>query len=44
MAFASILMVVSLCSLPAEAQQQPAGFAVGRFHQSPPGAGWFIMG
>jgi hypothetical protein len=36
-------MAVSLCSLPAEAQQQPAGFAVERFYQSAPGGGWFIM-
>ena len=27
----------------AQAQQQPAGFAVERFYQSAPGAGWFIM-
>src|ERR1700744_5278119 len=27
----------------AHAQQQPAGFAVERFYQSAPGAGWFIM-
>jgi hypothetical protein len=27
----------------ANAQQQPAGFAVGRFYQSAPGGGWFIM-
>jgi hypothetical protein len=27
----------------ADAQQQPAGFAVGRFYQSAPGGGWFIM-
>jgi hypothetical protein len=39
LAFASVL----LCCLPAEAQQQPAGFAVGRFYQSAPGSGWFIM-
>jgi hypothetical protein len=27
----------------AGAQQQPAGFAVERFYQSAPGAGWFVM-
>jgi hypothetical protein len=27
----------------ADAQQQPAGFAVERFYQSAPGGGWFIM-
>lgn len=27
----------------AAAQQQPAGFAVERFYQSAPGAGWFVM-
>jgi hypothetical protein len=27
----------------AEAQQQPAGFAVARFYQSAPGGGWFVM-
>jgi hypothetical protein len=43
LAFAGVLMVVSLCSFPAGAQQQPAGFAVGRFYQSAPGGGWFIM-
>jgi hypothetical protein len=43
LAFAGVLVAVSLCSLPAEAQQQPAGFAVERFYQSAPGAGWFIM-
>jgi hypothetical protein len=43
LAFASVVMAVSLCSLPAEAQQQPAGFAVERFYQSAPGGRWFIM-
>jgi hypothetical protein len=43
LAFAGVLMAVSRCSLPAEAQQQPAGFAVERFYQSAPGGGWFIM-
>jgi hypothetical protein len=43
LAFASVFMALSLCSLPAEAQQQPAGFAVERFYQSAPGGGWFIM-
>src|ERR1700684_251121 len=42
-AFASVLVAVSLCSLPAVAQQPPAGFAVERFYQSAPGGGWFIM-
>jgi hypothetical protein len=41
-AFASVLVAVYLCSVPAEAQQQ-AGFAVERFYQSAPGGGWFIM-
>jgi hypothetical protein len=43
LAFASGLMAVTLCSLPAKAQQQQAGFAVERFYQSAPGGGWFIM-
>jgi hypothetical protein len=28
---------------PADAQQQPAGFAVERLYQSAPGGGWFVM-
>jgi len=43
LAFADVLVAVSLWSLPAKAQQQPAGFAVERFYQSAPGGGWFIM-
>jgi hypothetical protein len=43
LAFADVLVAVSLCSLPAKAQQQPTGFAVERFYQSAPGGGWFIM-
>jgi hypothetical protein len=37
------LVFVSFCSLLANAQQQPAGFAVERLYQSAPGAGWFVM-
>jgi hypothetical protein len=43
LAFADVLVAVSLWSLPAKAQQQPAGFAVERFYQSAPGGGWFVM-
>jgi hypothetical protein len=37
------LALLSFRPLPADAQQQPAGFAVERFYQSAPGGGWFIM-
>jgi hypothetical protein len=34
--------LLTFCPL-ADAQQQPAGFAVERLYQSAPGAGWFVM-
>jgi hypothetical protein len=37
------LVLFSFWSSRADAQQQPSGFAVERFYQSAPGAGWFIM-
>lgn len=37
------LLLLSLRAPLADAQQPPAGFAVERFYQSAPGAGWFIM-
>ena len=41
--FASALMGLSLCSLPAEAQQQAQGFALERLYTAAPGAGWIVM-
>ena len=41
--FAGVLLGVSLCSLPAEAQQQAQGFALERLYLSAPGGGWFVM-
>lgn len=43
LAFASVLMAVSLCSVPAEAQQQAQGFALERLYTSAPGGGWIVM-
>jgi hypothetical protein len=43
LAFASILVAVSLCSLPAEAQQQAEGFALERLYTSAPGGGWIVL-
>lgn len=37
------LALFSFWPLLANAQQQPAGFAVERFYQSAPGGGWFVM-
>jgi hypothetical protein len=37
------LVLLSLFPLLANAQQQPAGFAVERLYQSAPGGGWFVM-
>jgi hypothetical protein len=37
------LVLLSFWSPLAVAQQQPAGFAVERLYQSPPGSGWFVM-
>jgi hypothetical protein len=42
LALLAALLLGGFCSS-AEAQQQPAGFAVDRLYQSPPGAGWFVM-
>jgi hypothetical protein len=43
LAFASVLMAVGLCSLPAEAEQQAEGFALERLYTSAPGGGWIVM-
>lgn len=37
------LAAASGLASPAEAQQQPQGFAVERFYPSAPGGGWFVM-
>ena len=37
------LALFSFWPLLADAQQQPAGFAVERLYQSAPGGGWFVM-
>jgi len=37
------LVLLGLWTSLANAQQQPAGFAVERLYQSAPGAGWFVM-
>jgi hypothetical protein len=37
------LVLLGLRTEPANAQQQPAGFAVERLYQSAPGGGWFVM-
>jgi hypothetical protein len=42
-AFAGVLMAISLCSVPAEAQQQVNGFAVERLYTSAPSGGWIVM-
>src|ERR1700761_2261821 len=42
-ALLAALLLAGFWLSPAEAQQQPAGFAVDRLYQSPPGAGWFVM-
>src|ERR1700685_4480500 len=43
LAFAAGLLVLSVCPLHADAQQQTQGFAVERFYPSAPGGGWFVM-
>jgi hypothetical protein len=43
LAFASVLMAVSMCSSAAEAQQQAQGFALERLYTSAPGGGWIVM-
>jgi hypothetical protein len=40
--FASVVIAVSLCSMPAEAQQA-GGFALERLYTSAPGGGWIVM-
>jgi len=41
--FASVLTAVSLCSVPAQGQQQAQGFALERLYTSAPGGGWIVM-